>query len=360
MKNRMLALIKGEKFDRIPFVQYDNMGICAAEAQEIWPVVGRENLGLLRWSYLHRLEHPNCKYEIKDIVRDGIKGQIIHLHTPKGILEAEKFFEPAFESESYQKHFIQSREDYEKFLAYLQDIVVVEDRSRYLNDYKILGDDGFPMVTVERTPFQQMWILWVSLLDLCIHMVDYEDILEECFRLLGDIQLRVYDIVMKLRKELPIHYINVPDNITAPVIGVNNFRKYCIPYYNKLAEMLEGTDIQVVVHMDGDLKPLWSDIKELKINAIDSLTPPPDNDTTAAEATRMWPDKKFFLNFPSSVHLEQPQKIYETAMDILNQAGNTGRLWIQVSENVPPGIWKKSYPHIIKAIREFGTPEFTG
>ena len=51
--------------------------------------------------------------------------------------------------------------------------------------------------------------------------------------------------------------IDVPDNITAPVIGPKNFRKYCAPLYNELAEMLADVGTLVYVHMDGDLKPLW-------------------------------------------------------------------------------------------------------
>ena len=37
------------------------------------------------------------------------------------------------------------------------------------------------------------------------------------------------------------------------------------------------------------------------------------------------------------------------------EAGHTGRLQIQISENLPPGAWRKSYPIIVEAIRELGT-----
>ena len=43
-------------------------------------------------------------------------------------------------------------------------------------------------------------------------------------------------------------------------------------------------------------------------------------------------------------------------MKILEEAGHTGRLWIQISENVPPGAWRRSFPEIVRAIKEFGTP----
>ena len=65
---------------------------------------------------------------------------------------------------------------------------------------------------------------------------------------------------------------------------------------------------------------------------------------------------RLFVNFPSSVHLLEPDRIYARAMQILQEAGHTGRLWIQISENVPPGVWRTSYPEIVRATRDFGTP----
>ena len=70
----------------------------------------------------------------------------------------------------------------------------------------------------------------------------------------------------------------------------------------------------------------------------------------------MWPEMRLMMNFPSSVHLQEPKKIYQRAMEILEEAGHSGRLQIQISENVPPGVWRKSYPEIVRAIRDFGKP----
>ena len=63
-----------------------------------------------------------------------------------------------------------------------------------------------------------------------------------------------------------------------------------------------------------------------------------------------------WVNYPSSVHLASPEAVYERAAEILQGAGHTRRLQIQISENVPPGMWRRSYPEIVRAIRDFGTP----
>ena len=53
-------------------------------------------------------------------------------------------------------------------------------------------------------------------------------------------------------RSAPISHANFGDNITAPVIGTQYFRNYCVPLYNELADILAARNIPVVVHMDGD------------------------------------------------------------------------------------------------------------
>jgi hypothetical protein len=98
---------------------------------------------------------------------------------------------------------------------------------------------------------------------------------------------------------------------------------------------------------------LSKEIGEAGIRGVDSLSPAPDNDTSVADAIREWPGMRLLVNFPSSIHLADEDTIERTAREILEQGGRTGRLQIQVSENAPPEAWKKSFPPIVRAIREF-------
>ena len=354
MRDRMLAVIRGDEIDRVPFAQYSN---CGGPDEEIWSVIGRGNMGLLRGGTIFRITHPGCAFESADMERDGLRGAHTVLHTPEGDLEEEKFFEPAFGGVSIKRHYVRDPKDYRILNAYLRSWTVTEDLDAFRRSLKELGEDGLPFVWLGRTPFQQLWIEWVGLEDLCVHMVEVPEIVEETMRLLAANHLKVFEVVRGAVGKVEIPYVNFGDNITAPVIGETYFRRYCVPQYDRMAEMLEGTGIPVCVHMDGDLKPLWGAIGESKIGGLDSLTPPPDNDTSAGEAASMWPRMRLFLNFPSSVHLAQPKVIYRRAMDILMEAGHTGRLWIQISENVPRGVWRRSFPSIVQAIHDFGKPQ---
>jgi len=298
------------------------------------------------------VEHPNCRIENRPIVRGGLLGERVTLHTPAGSITEEYCLEPTYNTACRHEHFIKTREDYFVLMAFLKDLVFTEDYDALQAHIEEIGDDGLVHCSVGRTPFQQLWVEWVSLIDLCGHIVDWPDVVEECVALMTKNQRRVFEIAAAS----PAPYLDVPDNVTAPVIGENYYRKSCVPLYAMLADMVDGRNKPIFVHMDGDLKSIWDAVGESRIDGIDSFSTPPDNDTSVADAVRMWPHMRLFANYPSSVHLAEPQVIYDRTMQMLSEGGHTGRLVIGVFENVPPGVWRKSFPEITRAIRDFGRP----
>lgn len=357
MKQRMVAVLQGTEHDRVPFVQYNNV---AAPYVDIWAELGQDNLGLLKWMYIHDLVSDDCRIETQEISRGDLKGFRSTLHTPVGSLSEEKFLEPTYGTGSISKHYVKDPDDYRILLAYLRSVKVRKNVTKLNEAIAEYGNHGLPHISMGRSPYQQLWVEWVCIEDLAGHMADYPDLLAETVDALRSIQKRIFELGCEVVKDYPndVFHINVGDNITAPMIGQRLFREYCLPQYNLLAEMLDGTgrDIPVFVHMDGDLKPLWPAISESRVRGLDSFSPPPDNDTSVADAVRLWPQMRLWLNFPSSVHLAPPKEVYRVAMQILQEGGHTGRLQIQISENVPPGVWRSSFPQIVKAIHDFGKP----
>jgi hypothetical protein len=352
MRERMKALIHLREMDRVPFVQYNDL---SAPDEEVWSLVGRENMGVIRWTYAIDSVNPNCRTHTEPFQQGALRGQRTTLVTPVGTLTQEQLQEPALGTWATRKHFVTEPAHYEMLLAYLRDMRIVENFDQFREDDRLVGDDGIAMVVAKRTPYQRMWSEFVSLEHLCVHMVEH-DIVEECLSELARICRDIYDIIGKAIHELDIDVVDISDNITAPAIGPRYFEKYCTPQYQYLADILAKKDIPLFVHTDGDLRPLWTHLVDAGVRGLDSLSPPPDNDTSAADAAALHPEMRMWLNYPSSVHLAEPDTIYATTMEILEQAGHTGRLQIQISENVPPEMWRKSYPPIIRAIRDFGKP----
>lgn len=354
MRERIRAFLRGQPHDRVPFIQYHDL---AAGDDEIWSAIGRENMGVIGWTRIHRLDSPNCRFESWPTTRNGRPGVRNVLHTPRGPLVEERTIEPNYGTSTAVKHYITEPDEYHKLLSYLRDVEVGPYLNEYLEFERLFGDSGISMPAIVMTPFQQLWVRWVSLEDLCGHMVDYPDLLEEVIAELARVLRDCFRLVREVAEEVDLAYVNIGDNVTTPVIGDKLFRQYCLPYYNELADLLAdaGKDIPVAVHMDGDLKPLASAIADSRIRIIDSFSPPPDNDTSVAEALEFWPRIRLGANFPSSVHLAAPETIYRTACEMIQQSDRSGRLMIQISENVPREMWRRSFPEIVRAIQDCGS-----
>lgn len=342
MRERMLAVVQGRPHDRVPFVQYSGI----APADEVWAAVGRGRVGLLQWCSVHRVETPHCRFEHADFEREGARFRRTTLHTPAGALWEERQFEPAYGSSSVRRHFVQEPRDYDVLMAYLRDGVVLDAYDAYREVAAKLGDDGLPLVAVERTPYQQLWVQWAGLQNLSVHLAECPDKVEETMGLLRERARRIFEIA----RRSPAPFVDFPDNITAPAIGPERFRHYCAPLYRELADMLAERGAIVFVHMDGSLRPLWDAIGSCGVRGIDSLSPPPDNDTSVADARRMWPGMRLWVNFPSSCHLRGYAGARAVAERLLEEDGSSGLLQIQVSENVPKHAWRESYRAIAHAI----------
>jgi len=349
MRRRMLAVLRGEPHDRVPFVIYRGM----APSKEAWDLIGRENLGVLAWTGVCTSHTPNCHREVQPFELNGRPARRTIIHTPEGTL-SDVYVDAAVSAHPHE-HFIKEPADYKILLAVLRDRSYTPDPEGWLAAWKEIGDDGLPHTSIGRTAFQALWIEWVNAFDLAAHMVDEPALMEEVFDAMNADMEKVFLVACQVVRQVPVPYLLLPDNITAPMIGEVNFRKYCLPMYRKLRQMLDdiGSDSPVAVHADGDLKPLWRAFAESPVGWFDSLSPPPDNDTSVADALSLWPNAGVGINYPSSVHLRSKKEIYDTTMEILEQGGRSRRLQIQISEDSPPDAWKKSYPQIVRAINDF-------
>ncbi len=357
MHERLIAHAQGKQQDRIAFCQYEYVNRCPMS--DIWDVYGRENVGILRHTQVAGFTTPNCSITEEKIVgTHGLDGFKRTLHTPAGDLDAEWCIQPDLGTQMISTHFVKEPKDWEIVLCYLKDKQIYDNRQEFIDNWKALGDDGIPHTRLEGSPYQLAWVFWGGLENVVMHMLDYPDLLNDVLCEMGKHSSQSIDIGVAMAAELPVPYLNFSDNLSAPIMGMTNFMKYYVPFYNEASEKLaeRKIDIPVCCHTDGDMKPFWDEIDKSGLTMIESYTPPPDNDTPVATARDMWPYMKFGINFPSSVHLCDEDKIYARAMEIFEDVGRSGRLRLQISENPPPGRWRYSYKPLLKAINDFGGP----
>jgi len=349
MRQRLTAFAREEPHDRVPFAQYDGM----IPNEEIWSLLGRDNVGIIRWVWVYRLEQEHCRIESEPFERDGLRGERRTMVTPRGTLTAEIRFDPTYGSGATREHFVKELADYDILDAYLADIRVVFDPEPLARAKAELGEDGIPFTNGLRNPWQKLWVEYVDIADLAWHFAEDEDRVMTTIGHLDRLQRQVMNCVA-LSDSV---YASIPDNITASMTSPALFARFCLPYYQEFSAQLAEKDVPLFCHMDGDLKPLWELIGQSGLRGLDSFSPQPDNDTSIAEAIAQWPGMQLAINYPSSVHLYDQEGVRQITRDLLAQGGHSGRLMIQLSENIPPNRWRATLPVIVGEILAFGQPD---
>ncbi|NQU11497.1 hypothetical protein HQ590_11940, partial [bacterium] len=221
MKERILAVIRQQPHDRVPFAVYDGM----VPRDEAWSLLGRNALGLIRWCHPYKVDTPTTRFEEILFEQNGTKGKRLILHTPRGTLAAVQYQDPVHGSWATHEHFVKELADYDIMDAHLADLTITPDPDLYHRDAAELGDDGLPMVSVFRNSWQFLWVQWVGAEDLACHFAEQEDRVMHSIGLIEGIQRRLFDCVAEIKPP----FVDFPDNITAPMIGPDKFARFCVP-----------------------------------------------------------------------------------------------------------------------------------
>jgi EAL domain-containing protein (putative c-di-GMP-specific phosphodiesterase class I) len=94
-------------------------------------------------------------------------------------------------------------------------------------------------------------------------------------------------------------------------------------------------------------------VRNSKLDFVEAFTPPPNCNVSVAEARAAWPEKRLWINFPSSVHIESEETIREATREIVRQAGDCKGFLIGVTEDVPREHIERSLTVILETLREY-------
>ena len=220
-----------------------------------------------------------------------------------------------------------------------EDYAVVKyivEHTEYIADYfpieqadDWLGDDGVVLASLPHSPMQTLMIDWIGSEAgrFFYHLVDHPDLVEDLYAALCKSREPMYEIAAKS----PAPIVLCGDNIDGVLVTPKLFQKYFMPVYEFQARILHEHGKLMAVHMDGRLASLRDLIAGTPIDIIEALHPPPMGDLPVGEALKAWPGKAIWVGFPGSAYVLGPAETQSCALELLRDAGQGGRLVIEVS-----------------------------
>ena len=278
------------------------------------------------------------------------------VNTPAGVLTALDrpggftAWQPGGFTTWREERLWKSEADYEPLEALVQDRRYLPTYETFEARQRMLGGDSFPWVSMHYSP----------LLEILYDLMGIEQFSLQWAENRGRL-LHLYDVLLEDKRKLyplaaesPALLVQYCGNVMPEVVGLERFERYVLPAYNEAAEALHAHGKLLAVHLDANTGLLADAVARSSIDVIAAFTPAPTCDMTVAEARAAWPDKALWINFPSSVHLEDVETVEAVARQILRESAPGERFIISITETVPEDRWAQNYAAILRACREAG------
>ena len=249
-------------------------------------------------------------------------------------------------SEHIRRHYIESADDYRVIQYIVENTVIRSNESAVKRKKTELGGDGVLFGRLDRCAYQKL------LIELCGPETFFIDLAvdpERVLELMETMEKKLDEaFYLALDSEAEIFW--QADNITSDMTPPNYFERFCLPVYKKRAKALGALGKPYLIHMDGKLKALSGLIRDAAFPVIESLTlPRMGGDMTYTEA-RDALNKIVVPNFPSNLCVEDDAAVERFVRELKEEAAGTPFL-LQVSEDIPPGEWRRVLPVILRAVR---------
>ena len=263
---------------------------------------------------------------------DGNKIEIRTYNTPVGTVTEHITKDPVYGSDWISKHYITSDEDYKVIQYIVERTIFSSNEKDMLKLIQDIGDDGVVLGRIDRTPFQKLIIELAGpekfLIDISTGLKAAEELLEA----MGQRYLESIGMIDQTSADV----IWQPENITADITPPVFFEKYCMPYYQKIAEKSNVAYKPYFVHFDGRLQALSTKIKDCSFDGIESFSySQVGGDISLTDLRKECPGKVVFPNFPSCLSNESEEVILSFLDSMINEAGMQDAFMLQISEDIP-------------------------
>lgn len=147
---------------------------------------------------------------------------------------------------------------------------------------ELVGSDGIniPQINSYCSAVQRFLRIDFDIISFYYFLNDHPKKMEELFELVQTNNRKVYEIIARSR----IQQAMIAEDTSTDLMSPRIYEKYSISQVKDFTQHMHKYGKIAIVHMCGRIKRLLPLIKRTGLDGIDTLTPPPQGDTTFAEA----------------------------------------------------------------------------
>jgi hypothetical protein len=323
-----------------PFITY----LCFVDdlTSPRWQRLIEQGLGICEGAATFRLIEHGVTDTVHEEIVHGVPLRVHTRHTPVG--DIRQAHTQGWHAES----FVKKPADYKVLQWIVEHTEVVPTREGYDALQETIGDHGVITLYAGKTPAMQINVSYAGTErfceDLALEVPELYD-LYLAMRVLFREQMRVIAAG-------PGRYVRWLENLAADMLGPRRYAEWLLPVYEEQAPLLAAAGKRPLVHYDGPLRAVATEIARAPLPIIESLTEPPEGDLWYDDARASWPDKVFWANINLDTYNLPPEKLRDEIIAKRTRAGKRG-LAFEIAEDLP-ATWETAIPVILDCLRELG------
>lgn len=290
-RERLLAVLRGQKTDRIPWSPF---------LAYYWEHLPRDVQSMGQFAYLRQMggdpllrgfhhlasyTYRNCELQHKTVGNE----RFCTYHTPVGSITERFVYSPAGDTWFIADHPVKTTEDF-KILQYIYEhTVITPDFERFEVDKRQYGDDALLLPTIgvrSKTAFQSLVEHWVGTVNLVYALYDEPEVVESCLEVMAAKDEENVRLSLNSSAE---GFIFWEDSSTTN-ISPSMFEKYTKPEIDRWGDLIHAEGKLLVHHACGLIRDLIPLMAKFNIDAIESISPPPTGNITVQQAASMLPE----------------------------------------------------------------------
>lgn len=354
-RRRLLAAIKGEAVDRVPWSPF---------LAYYWEHQPKEVQAMGQFAYLKEMgadpllrgfhQLANCSFKKCELREKSVGNeQYLTYETPVGSITVKSIYSENGGTTFVVGHPVETAEDF-KVLQYLyENMEITEDAKRFEEDFKRYGDEALllPLVgTWSKIAFQSMVEHWVGTENLAYALCDIPEVVEEC---LAVMQARDEETVKIAVNSSADGFLFWEDSSTTN-ISPAMFEQYTKPQIDRWGEIIHQSGKFLVHHACGHLKGLLPMIAKSNIDVLESITPSPTGNVTMQEVAKALPEHIALIGGLEPVRMlrEPTENIVKDAEGLLRDLAGK-RFVLANADSCPPGVAYEKFLAVSKLVREY-------
>ena len=373
-RERMLAAIRGEMPDRIPFAPrldlWYSANLQAGTLPEKYKTSTPDEIARGQGWALHKinpeyqkarkpednrhwalgiLSYKEAVYDFRfppdveiDIQESSGRTRITY-HTPVGSVSTttvytEEMRKAGVSNFWVEEHVLKGAKDYRPVGYIFENLKLFREDRDFLEWKAGIGEDSVPFTFAGRaaSPMHHIQKYFVDATDFYYHYHDYAREMRSLAESVGFFFDGVIQQVAESSAEVVYWGANFDDMITYPAF----FEKEIVPWIRKASEILSARGKYVSCHCDGENLGLLDLIRDSGMHVAEAVTPAPMTKVPIEEYYRRWSDKlTIFGGIPSTLLLRESatDEAFENYLNHLFRAVAPGkRMILGIADSTPP------------------------